>query len=351
MYQAKAYSVASATSPFTRTTIQRRDPTPHDVQIEILFCGICHSDLHQARNEWSGMPTVYPCVPGHEIVGRVTRVGAAVTKFKAGDLAGVGCLVDSDGTCPQCQEHFEQFCPSAIFTYNSPDRHTGKVTYGGYSDSVVVDERFVLRVPGNLDLAGAAPLLCAGITTWSPIRRQGVGPGKKVGVVGLGGLGHMGVKFARALGAHVVVFTTSAGKKADALRLGAHEVVVSRDADDLAKHAGTFHFILDTVSAVHDVNVYLHLLRRDGNLTLVGAPDDPHAVSAFGLIFGNKSLSGSLIGGIQETQEMLDFCGKHGITSDVEVVPVQKVDEAYARLLRQDVKYRFSIDMASLKAE
>jgi uncharacterized zinc-type alcohol dehydrogenase-like protein len=351
MYQAKAFSVASATSPFTRTTIQRRDPTPHDVQIEILFCGICHSDLHQARNEWGGMPTVYPCVPGHEIVGRVTRVGAAVTKFKAGDLAGVGCLVDSDGACPQCQEHFEQFCPSAIFTYNSRDRHTGKVTYGGYSDSVVVDERFVLRVPGNLDLAGAAPLLCAGITTWSPIRRQGVGPGKKVGVVGLGGLGHMGVKFARALGAHVVVFTTSAGKKADALRLGAHEVVVSRDAAELAKHAGTFHFILDTVSAVHDVNAYLHLLRRGGNLTLVGAPDDPHAVSAFGLIFGNKSLSGSLIGGIQETQEMLDFCGEHGITSDVEVIPVQKIDEAYARLLRQDVKYRFSIDMASLKAE
>jgi uncharacterized zinc-type alcohol dehydrogenase-like protein len=350
MYQAKAYAVASPTSPFSRTTIARRDPTPHDVQIEILFCGICHSDLHQARNEWSGMPTVYPCVPGHEIVGRVTRVGAGVRKFKAGDLAGVGCLVDSDGTCPQCQDHFEQFCPGAVFTYNSPDRHTGKVTYGGYSDSVVVDERFVLRVPANLDLAGTAPLLCAGITTWSPIRRQGVGPGKKVGVVGLGGLGHMGVKFARALGAHVVVFTTSAGKKADALRLGAHEVVISRNADEMAKQAGTFDFILDTVSATHDVNAYLHLLRRGGNLTLVGAPDDPHAVSAFGLIFGNKSLSGSLIGGLQETQEMLDFCGQHGITCDVEVIPVQKIDEAYARLMKQDVKYRFSIDMASLKA-
>jgi uncharacterized zinc-type alcohol dehydrogenase-like protein len=350
MYQAKAYSVASATSPFSRTTIERRDPTPHDVQLEILFCGICHSDLHQARNEWSAMPTVYPCVPGHEIVGRITRVGAAVTRFKTGDLAGVGCLVDSDGSCPQCQEHFEQFCPGAVFTYNSPDRHTGKVTYGGYSDSVVVDERFVLRVPRNLDLAGTAPLLCAGITTWSPMRRQGVGQGQKVGVVGLGGLGHMGVKFARALGAHVVVFTTSAGKKADALRLGAHEVVVSRNAEELRPHAGTFHFILDTVSAVHDVNAYLHLLRRGGNLTLVGAPDDPHAVSAFGLIFGNKSLSGSLIGGLQETQEMLDFCGEHGITSDVEVIPVQQLDEAYARLLKQDVKYRFSIDMASLKA-
>jgi alcohol dehydrogenase (NADP+) len=351
MYEAKAYSVASATSPFAPTRVVRRDPTPHDVQIEIHFCGICHSDLHQARNEWSGMPTVYPCVPGHEIVGRVTRVGAAVTRFKAGDLAGVGCLVDSDGTCPQCQDHFEQFCPGAVFTYNSPDRHTGKVTFGGYSDSVVVDERFVLRVPANLDPAGAAPLLCAGITTWSPMRRQGVGPGRKVGVVGLGGLGHMGVKFARALGARVVVFTTSAAKKADALRLGAHEVVVSRNADEMARQAGTFDFILDTVSATHDVNAYLHLLRRGGNLTLVGAPDDPHAVSAFGLIFGNKSLSGSLIGGLQETQEMLDFCGQHGITSDVEVIPVQKIDEAYARLLKQDVKYRFSIDMASLRAE
>ncbi len=350
MYQAKACSVASATAPFTRTTIERRDPGPRDVQLEILFCGICHSDLHQARNEWSGMPTVYPCVPGHEIVGRVTRVGAAVTKFAPGDRVGVGCMVDSDGSCPQCQEHFEQFCPGAVFTYNSPDRHTGKVTYGGYSYSVVVDERFVLRVPGNLDLAGAAPLLCAGITTWSPMRRQGVGKGQKVGVVGLGGLGHMGVKFARALGAQVVVFTTTAGKKADALRLGAHEVVVSRDAGEMGKHAGTFDFILDTVSARHDLGAYLHLLRRGGNLTLVGAPDEPHAVPAFGLILGNKSLSGSLIGGIRETQEMLDFCGEHGITSDVEVIPVQQIDQAYERLLRQDVKYRFSIDMASLRA-
>ncbi|MGB8932271.1 MAG: NAD(P)-dependent alcohol dehydrogenase [Anaeromyxobacteraceae bacterium] len=350
MYKAKAYSVSSAASPFAPTTISRRDPTPHDVQIEILFCGICHSDLHQARDEWSGMPTVYPCVPGHEIVGRVTRVGAAVTQFKQGDLAGVGCMVDSDGTCPECKEHFEQFCPSATFTYNSPDKHLGGVTFGGYSESVVVDERFVLRIPANLDLAGTAPLLCAGITTWAPIRRQGVGPGKRVGVVGLGGLGHMGVKFARALGAHVVVFTTSAGKQADALRLGAHEVVVSRDAAEMRKQAGTFDFILDTVSAEHDVNAYLRLLRRGGNLTLVGAPDKPHAVPAFGLIFGNKSLSGSLIGGIKDTQEMLDFCGQHGITSDVEVIPVQKLDEAYARLLKQDVKYRFSIDMASLKS-
>ena len=350
MYNAQAYSVASAASPFARTTIQRRDPTPHDVQLEILFCGICHSDLHQARNEWSGMPTVYPCVPGHEIVGRVTKVGSAVTRFKSGDLAGVGCLVDSDGTCPECQSHHEQFCPGAVYTYNSPDEHTGKVTYGGYSDSIVVDERFVLRVPANLNLAGVAPLLCAGITTWSPLRRQGVGKGKRVGVVGLGGLGHMGVKFARALGAHVVVFTTSPAKTEDALRLGAHEVVVSRTAKEMGKHAGSFDMILDTVSAVHDLHAYLHLLRREGNLTLVGAPDQPHAVSVFGLIFGNKSLSGSLIGGIQATQELLDFCGEHRITADVEVIPIQKVDEAYERLLRSDVKYRFTIDMASLKS-
>jgi uncharacterized zinc-type alcohol dehydrogenase-like protein len=296
------------------------------------------------------MPTVYPCVPGHEIVGRVVKVGSAVTKFKAGDLAGVGCLVDADGTCPECQSHHEQFCPNAVYTYNARDAHTGTVTYGGYSDSIVVDERFVLRVPANLSLAGVAPLLCAGITTWSPLRRQGITKGKKVGVVGLGGLGHMGVKLARALGAHVVVFTTSPAKIEDALRLGAHEVVVSGVAAQMAKHAGSFDMLLDTVSAVHDLHPYFHLLRRGGNLTLVGAPDQPHAVSAFGLIFGNKSLSGSLIGGIQPTQELLDFCGEHRITADVEVVPIQKVDEAYERLLRSDVKYRFVIDMASLES-
>ncbi len=351
MYNAKAYSVASATSPFASTTIARRDPTEHDVQIEILFCGICHSDLHAVRSEWSGMPTIYPCVPGHEIVGRVTQVGSAVTKLKPGDLAGVGCLVDSDGTCPECHAGLEQFCPNTTFTYNSPDKHLGGVTYGGYSDSVVVDERFVLRVPSNLDLAGAAPLLCAGITTYSPMRRWGVTQGKKVGVVGLGGLGHMGVKFARALSAHVVVFTTSPGKKEDALRLGAHEVVVSRNADEMRKHAGSFDFILDAVSAHHDINAYIQLLRRDGNLTLVGAPDKPLAVSAFGLLFGNKSLSGSLIGGIRQTQEMLDFCGAHGITAEVERIPIQKVNEAYERLAKSDVKYRFSIDMASLRSE
>ncbi len=350
MYNAKAYSAGSATSPLAPTTIARRDPTDTDVQIEILFCGICHSDLHQARNEWSGvMPTVYPCVPGHEIVGRVTKVGSAVKKFKEGDLAAVGCMVDSDGTCPECRAGNEQFCPNVTLTYNFPDKHTGKVTYGGYSDSVVVDERFVLRVPKNLDLAGAAPLQCAGITTYSPMRHWGVTKGKKVGIVGLGGLGHMGVKFAHALGAQTVVFTTSPSKKDDALRLGADEVVLSKDANEMQKHAGSFDFILDAVSADHDLNVYLQMLRRDGSLVLVGAPEKPTPVSSFNLILGRKSLSGSMIGSVGETQEMLDFCGDHNITSDVEVIPIQKVNEAYERLLKADVKYRFSIDMASLR--
>jgi uncharacterized zinc-type alcohol dehydrogenase-like protein len=352
MYKANAYSVASATSPFASSTIERRDPTEHDVQIEILFCGICHSDLHQARNEWSGlMPTVYPCVPGHEIVGRVTKVGSAVTKFKPGDLAGVGCLVDSDGTCPECKAGFEQFCSNMTLTYNFPDEHTGSVTYGGYSDSIVVSDRFVLHVPSNLDLAGTAPLLCAGITTYSPMRHWGVTKGKKVGVFGLGGLGHMGVKFAHAFGAHTVVFTTSPGKKEDALRLGADEVVISRNAVEMAKHAGSLDFILDAVAAEHDINAFIGQLRRDGNLTMVGAPEKPLPVSVFGLIFARRSFSGSLIGGIAETQEMLDFCGKHDITSDVEVIPIQKINEAYERLARSDVKYRFSIDMVSLKSE
>jgi uncharacterized zinc-type alcohol dehydrogenase-like protein len=352
MYKAKAYSAASATSPLASATIPRHDPTESDVQIEILFCGICHSDLHQVRDEWSGvMPTVYPCVPGHEIVGRVTKVGSAVTKFKRGDLAAVGCMVDSDRTCPECQAGLEQFCPNMTLTYNFPDKHLGGVTYGGYSDSIVVDERFVLQVPSNLNLAGAAPLLCAGITTYSPMHHWGVTKGKKVGIVGLGGLGHMGVKFAHALGAHVVVFSTSPSKKEDALRLGADEVVISRNADEMQKHASSFDFILDAVSADHDINAYLNLLRRDGNVVMVGAPEKPLAVSVFGLIMGRRSLSGSPIGGIAETQEMLDFCGKHDITSDVEVIPIQKVNEAYERLLKADVKYRFSIDMASLKSE
>jgi uncharacterized zinc-type alcohol dehydrogenase-like protein len=352
MYKAKAYSVASATSPFTSATIQRRETTERDVQIEILFCGICHSDLHTARDEWSSiMPTTYPCVPGHEIVGRVTKVGSAVRKFKAGDLVGVGCMVDSDHTCPNCHDGLEQFCPGSTFTYNSPDKHLGGVTYGGYSESIVVDEHFVLRVPANLDLAGVAPLLCAGITTYSPIHRWGDIKGKKVGIVGLGGLGHMGVKFAKAFCAHVVVFTTSPSKKEDALRLGAHEVIISTNAEEMRSHAGTFNFILDTIAADHDINAYINMLGRDGNITLVGAPDTPLQVSAFALLFGRKSLSGSLIGGIAETQEMLDFCAEHNITSDVEIIPIQKINEAYERMVKSDVKYRFSIDMASLKSE
>ena len=297
------------------------------------------------------MPTVYPIVPGHEIVGRVTKVGSEVTKYKPGDLAAVGCLVDSDRTCPNCKAGLEQFCPNMILTYNGPDKYLGGVTYGGYSNSIVVDEQFVLRVPSNLELAAAAPLLCAGITTYSPMRHWNVSKGQKVGVVGLGGLGHMAVKFAHAFGAHVVVFTTSPNKKDDALRLGADEVVISRNADEMKKHAYSFDFILDAVAADHDINAYISLLGRDGNITLVGAPEKPLAVAAFGLIFGRHSLSGSPIGGIAETQEMLDFCGEHNITSDVEVIPIQKVNEAYERLAKSDVKYRFSIDMASLKSE
>jgi uncharacterized zinc-type alcohol dehydrogenase-like protein len=352
MNKAKAYSAASSTSPLSLDTIPRRDNTERDVQIEILYCGICHSDLHTVRNEWSSiMPTTYPCVPGHEIVGRVTKVGSAVTNFKPGELVGVGCMVDSDQSCPHCQADLEQFCPSSTFTYNSPDKHLGGITYGGYSENIVIDEKFVLRVPENLDLAGVAPLLCAGITTYSPIRRWGDIKGKKVGVVGLGGLGHMGVKFARAFGAHVVVFTTSPNKKEDAVRLGAHEVIISTNPEDMQKHAGSFDFILDTISAEHDINAYINMLGLEGNITLVGAPEKPLAVSAFALIFGRKSVSGSLIGGIKETQEMLDFCGEHNITADVEVIPIQKVNEAYERLVKSDVKYRFSIDMDSLKFE
>lgn len=352
MIKTRAYAAAGATTPLTFTPIDRRKPGPSDVHIEILFCGVCHSDLHTARNEWSSvMPTVYPCVPGHEIVGRVVKVGEAVTKFKAGDIAGVGCLVDADPDCPQCRKGLEQFSPTAVFTYNAPDKHLGGVTYGGYSDNIVVDERFVLRVPENLDLAGAAPLLCAGITTYSPLRHWGVKEGMKVGIVGIGGLGHMAVKLARAMGAHVVVFTTSESKREDALRLGGHEVVVTRNPEEMTPHAGSFNFILDCVAADHDINAYINLLTTDGNITLVGAPEKPLPVSAFALIFGRRSLSGSLIGGIAETQEMLDFCGKHNITADVEVIPIQRINEAYERMIKSDVKYRFCIDMASLREE
>jgi alcohol dehydrogenase (NADP+) len=350
-YKAKAFAAASAKSPLSPITIPRRDPGEHDVQLEILFCGICHSDLHIVRSEWSAMPTVYPCVPGHEIVGRVTKVGSAVTKFKPGDVAAVGCMVDSDGDCEECRVGLEQYCPHVTFTYNSPDAHLGRVTYGGYSDSIVVKDQFVLHVPSNLNLAGVAPLLCAGITTYSPMRHWGITKGKKVGVVGLGGLGHMAVKIAHALGANVVAFTTSPNKKEDALRLGADEVVVSRDTNQMSRHVNSFDFILDAVSAEHDINLYLQLLRRDGNMTLIGAPEKPHALAAFSLIMKRRSLSGSNIGGIAETQEMLDFCGKNNITADVEVIPMQKVNEAYERLSKADVKYRFSIDMSSLKSQ
>jgi alcohol dehydrogenase (NADP+) len=347
----RAFSATSPTSPLGATTIPRREPTETDVEIEILFCGICHSDLHYARNEWHEFTqTVYPCVPGHEIVGRVTEVGSAVGNFKAGDLVGVGCLVDSDGTCPNCKDGLEQFCPNRTLTYGSPDKHgTARVTYGGYSERIVVDQRFVLRIPSNLDLAGAAPLLCAGITTYSPLRHWSVGKGQKVGIVGLGGLGHMGVKFARAFGAQVAVFTTSPNKKEDALRLGAHEVVLSRNQDEMKPHAGSFDFILDCVAAEHDINAYINLLARDGTITIVGAPEKPLPVAAFSLIMGRRSFSGSSIGGLAETQEMLDFCGEHGITADVEVIPIQQINEAYERMTRSDVKYRFSIDMESLR--
>jgi len=352
-YSVRAYAAGSATAKLAPATIVRRVPGPRDVQIEILFCGVCHSDLHQIRDEWkSVMPTVYPCVPGHEIVGRVVATGREVRKFKEGDLAAVGCMVDSCRRCEACLEGQEQFCSApATFTYNGPDPHLGGVTYGGYSESIVVDEAFTLRVPNGLDLAAAAPLLCAGITTYSPLRHWNVREGQKVGVVGLGGLGHMGVKLANAFGARVVVFTTSPGKAEDAVRLGAQDVVVSRHAEEMAAHAGSFDFILDTVSAAHDLNPYLNLLKRNGTMTLVGAPEEPTPLATMGLLFGRKRLAGSIIGGIAETQEMLDFCGEHGITADIELVPISKIEEAFVRLLRSDVKYRFVIDMASLDSE
>jgi uncharacterized zinc-type alcohol dehydrogenase-like protein len=341
-----AQSASAALAPFT---VARRAPGPLDVEIEILFCGVCHSDLHQARNEWHN--TIYPCVPGHEIVGRVARVGEKVTKFKPGDLSAVGCMVDSCRTCPECRAGLEQYCRAMpTFTYNGEDKHLGGPTFGGYSTRIVVEEAFVLKVPAGLDLAATAPLLCAGITTYSPLRHWKAGPGKKVGVVGLGGLGHMGLKFARAFGAQVVLFTTHASKTEDGLRLGAHEVVVSKDADAMKKQAGSFDFILDAVSAQHDLNAYLNLLKLDGTLTLVGAPEQPLPVSAFNLIMGRRSFAGSAIGGIAETQEMLDFCAAHGIVSEIELIPMQKINEAWDRLLKQDVRYRFVIDLASLKS-
>jgi len=350
MTKTLGYAAQSATAPLDRFHFERREPGPRDVQIKILYCGVCHSDLHTARNEWHN--TIYPVVPGHEIVGQVTHVGGEVKTFKAGDLAGVGCMVDSCGTCPDCREGLEQYCPTFTLTYNSPDPYTGKMTYGGYSSRIVVDERFVLRVSEKLHLAAIAPLLCAGITTYSPLRQWKVSKGQKVGVVGLGGLGHMAVKFAHAFGAHVVLFTTSPGKTADARRLGADEVVVSKNPDEMKPHLVSFDFILNTVAAPHNLDAYLELLKRDGTMCLVGAPENPHpAPTVFNLIFKRRRLAGSLIGGIRETQEMLDFCAEHGIVSDIEIIPIQKINEAYERMLRSDVKYRFVIDLASLTPE
>ncbi|HEX5819252.1 MAG TPA: NAD(P)-dependent alcohol dehydrogenase [Gemmatimonadales bacterium] len=348
MIKSLGYAAPSATGALAPFPFERRKPGPRDVQIEIEYCGVCHSDLHTVRGEWEG--TTWPAIPGHEILGRVTHVGGEVTRFKVGDTAAVGCMVDSCRSCSECADDLEQFCTSgAIFTYNSPDRHTGGVTFGGYSNRIVVDEAFTLRVPGNLDPAGAAPLLCAGITTYSPLRHWNVQPGQRVGIVGLGGLGHMALKLAHAMGASTALFTTSPGKAEDAKRLGADDVIISKDRMEMGRHRNSFDLVLDTVSVAHDLDAYIALLKRDGALVLLGVPPQPNAgPSAFNLIFGRRKVSGSLIGGIRETQEMLDFCGEHDITSDVEVIPIQYINEAYERMLQSDVKYRFVIDMASL---
>ena len=343
-----AFAAHSATTPLAFTPIVRREPGPTDVELEILYCGVCHSDIHTARSEWG--PAKYPCVPGHEIVGRVTRVGANVTTFKVGDTSAVGCMVDSCRTCANCTDGLENYCTNgATYTYNSADKHLGAHTLGGYSSSIVVDEAFVLRVPEGLDLAATAPLLCAGITTYSPLRHWKVGPGMKVGIIGLGGLGHMGVKFAKAFGAHVVLFTTSPKKVEDGKRLGAHEVVVSTDPEAMKAHKSSFDFILDCVSAEHDINAYLQLVKLNGTLTTVGAPEKPLPVAVFNLIGQRRSFAGSGIGSIAETQEMLDFCAQHQITPDIELIRMDQINEAWERMIKQDVRYRFVIDMATLK--
>jgi len=349
MIYATGYGTNSAREPLGKLEFQRRDPHPNDVQIDILYCGVCHSDLHTARNEWGN--TVYPVVPGHEIIGRVTAVGSQVTRFQSGDLVGVGCMVDSCQHCSACAEGLEQYCENGfVGTYNGEEMHSGGMTYGGYSNAIVVRDKFVLRIPKNLDPAGAAPLLCAGITTYSPLRQWKVGPGQKVGIVGLGGLGHMGLKLAHAMGAHVVLFTTSPGKRDDAKRLGADDVVVSKNSEEMRAHRSSFDFILNTVAAPHSLDPFIELLKRDGTMTLVGAPASPHpSPQVFNLIFGRRRLAGSLIGGIAETQEMLDFCGERGIVSDIEMIRIQDINNAYERMLKSDVKYRFVIDMASLK--
>ncbi|HLO40778.1 MAG TPA: NAD(P)-dependent alcohol dehydrogenase [Phycisphaerales bacterium] len=349
MAKAKAFAAQTATSPLALAEIDRREPGAHDVEFEVLYCGVCHSDLHAARGEWPGI--VFPVVPGHEIVGRVTKVGSGVKSFKAGDLAAVGCMVDSCKACSSCGEGLEQYCEKgATFTYNSPDVDMpGKTTYGGYSKSITVHERFVLRVSQGVNLAATAPLLCAGITTYSPLKHWGATKGKKVGIVGLGGLGHMGVKFAHAFGCHTVLFTTSPSKIEDGKRLGADEVVVSKDSAQMQKHLGSFDFILDTVAASHNLDAFTTLLRRDGTLCLVGAPEHPHpSPMVWPLLMKRASIAGSAIGGIPETQEMLDFCATHNIVSDVEIIPIQQINQAYERMLKSDVKYRFVIDMATL---
>lgn len=343
-----AYAALSSKEKLVPYKIERRPAGNKDVSIEILYCGVCHSDIHQARNEWGG--SSYPIVPGHEIVGKVTGIGKDVKKFKVGDIAGVGCMVDSCKECESCRENEEQFCKSGCtWTYNSDDKKSGGKTYGGYSTNIVVEEDFVLKISKNLDLSRVAPLLCAGITTYSPLRYWKAGKGKKVGIYGLGGLGHMALKFANSFGAHVVQFTTSKNKVEDAKKLGAHEVVLSNDKSQMDSHAGTFDLIIDTVSAKHDANILLSLLKRNGSLVTVGVPTDAFNIYAFSLIGGRKSFSGSLIGGIKETQEMLDYCAKHNIVSDVELIKMQEINDAYERMLKSDVKYRFVIDMASLK--
>jgi uncharacterized zinc-type alcohol dehydrogenase-like protein len=351
MTTAHAYAALNSKDPLAPLSIERREVGESDVQFEILYCGVCHSDVHTARSEWPG--TVYPVVPGHELVGKVSKVGSAVKSFKVGDLVGVGCLVDSCRTCTSCKDGLQQYCDNfgMVFTYNSPDKHLpGKMTYGGYSSQIVVDESFVLRISPKLDLAATAPLLCAGITTYSPLKHWNVGKGMKVGIVGLGGLGHMGLKFSHAFGAHTVLFTTSANKTEDALRLGANEVVISKNAEEMNKHANSFDFILNTVAASHNLDAFTNLLKRDGTMCLVGAPEHAHpSPSVMNLIFRRRQIAGSLIGGIKETQEMLDFCAVHNITSDIEIIPIQKINEAYDRMLKSDVKYRFVIDLASLK--
>jgi uncharacterized zinc-type alcohol dehydrogenase-like protein len=347
MVQSKGYAAQSSDAPLAPHNFSRREPDPNDVQMDILFCGVCHSDLHQVRDDWGG--SVYPVVPGHEIIGRVTKVGNAVKKFKVGDLAAIGCMVDSCRSCPSCTDGLEQYCTEGCtWTYNSPDRKSDGMTMGGYSNNIVADEAFVLKVPESLDPAAAAPLLCAGITTYSPLRHWNISKGHKVGVVGLGGLGHMALKFAKAFGAEVVLFTTSPGKTEDAKRLGADEVIISKNEEAMAAQAGTFDFILDTVSAIHDIRPYLHMLKREGTLTLVGIPAEPLEVGSFDLALQRRRLAGSAIGSIAETQEMLDFCAKHNIVSDIEMIPISNINEAYERMLKSDVKYRFVIDMATL---